>query len=135
MEDITVQSPNKLYKVILKYLGEIRFGPPYYSLMVGELSFENRVFGRSCLWSPDSRFLAVQEWESTNEGQGPKTRLLLFDIEQKRECVLSRAEQGFIVPKKFEGDKLVYAKEYPGKGIVNEFEIEFLSLNRWENLT
>ena len=134
MEDIPVQSPNKLYKVILKYLGEIRFGPPYYSLTIDELSFKNRVFGRSCLWSPDSRFFAVQEWESTNEGQGPKTRLLLIDVEQKRECVLSRAEQGFIIPKKFEGDKLVYTKEYPGKGIVNEFEIEFLNLNRWEDL-
>ena len=134
MENIVVFSPNGSHTANLLYSGEIRFGPPYYSLTIDELSFKNRVFGRSCLWSPDSRFFAVQEWESTNEGQGPKTRLLSIDVEQKRECVLSRAEQGFIIPKKFEGDKLVYTKEYPGKGIVNEFEIAFLTLNRWEDL-
>ena len=134
MENIVAFSVNGSHTANLLYKGEIRFGPPYYSLKIDELSFKNRVFGRSCLWSPDSRFFAVQEWESTNEGQGPKTRLLLIDVEQKRECVLSRAEQGFIIPKKFEGDKLVYTKEYPGKGIVNEFEIEFLNLNRWEDM-
>lgn len=134
MESLVAFSPNGSHKANLLYRGEIRFGPAYYSLIIDELSFGNRIFGHSCLWSPDSRFSAVQEWETTSEGKGPQTRLLLIDIEQRRECILSRAEQGFIIPKKFEDNKLIYTKEYPGKGVVNEFEIEFLTLNKWEDL-
>ena len=134
MEDIIAPSPNMLYEAVLKYLSEIRFGPPYYALAIDNLSFGGRGFGNSFLWSPDSRFFAVQEWESTSETEGPKTRLLLIDLETRRECVLSRAEQGFIIPKQFDNDKLIYTKKYPGKGVENEFEIEFLTLNRWKNL-
>ena len=134
MEDIIAPSPNMLYEAVLKCLDEMRFGPPYYALMIDNLSFGGRGFGNSFLWSPDSRFFAVQEWESTSEGQGPKTRLLLIDFETQRECVLSGADGGFIVPKQFEDDKLIYTKKYPGKGVENEFEIEFITLNRWENI-
>jgi hypothetical protein len=135
MEELATRSPDLLHNVVMRFVGEIRFGPAYYSLVIDELSFGNRVFGNACLWSPNSRFFAVQEWETTSEGHGPKTRLLLIDIIKKREYVLSRAEQGFIEPKKFEDNKLIYEKKYLGQGIVKEFEIEFLSLDRWENLS
>lgn len=134
MEDIVISSPNSVHKAKLKNIGEIRFGPPYYSLMVNKLFFDDHVFGDSCLWSPDSQYFAVQEWETTSEVRGPQTRLILIDVKQKRECILSRAEHGFIIPKRFEDQKLIYTKEYPEQGIVKEFEIEFLNLNRWKNL-
>jgi hypothetical protein len=134
MQSIVSVSPDNLRTAILEYANEIRFGPAYYTLKVDDISFGGRVFGNSCLWSPDSRFFAVQEWESTSETPGPKTHLLLLDFETRRACVLSRADGGFIVPKQFDRDKLIYAKKYPARGIENEFEIEFLSLNRWETL-
>ena len=134
MEDIIIQSPDFLHKAVMKYDGEIRFGPAYYSLVIDTISFGARVFGVSYLWSPNSRYFAVQEWETTSEGHGPQTRLLLIDLETKQECVLSRAQQGFIVPRKFENDRLIYTKEYRGQDITKEFEIEFLKINRWENL-
>ncbi len=134
MQPILSMSPDNLHKAVFEYVNEIRFGPAFYRLKVDDISFGRRVFGVSFLWSPDSRFFAVQEWESTNEETGPKTQLLLIDLEVRRECVLSRADQGFIVPKQFESGKLIYTKKYYGKGVENEFEIEFLSLNRWENL-
>lgn len=134
MQSIVSTSPDNSYKAIFEYANEIRFGPAYYSLKVGDISFGERVFGNAFLWSPDSRFFAVQEWESTSEGQGPITRLLLIDIETRCECILSRADGGFIVPKQFDQDKLIYTKKYAGKGVENEFEIEFLALKRWENL-
>ena len=134
MEDIIVQSPNTLFRAIMKYKGEIRFGPAYYSLAIDKISFKERVFGKSYLWSPDSRYFAVQEWETTSEVHGPQTRLLLIDLQTKQECVLSRAEKGFIVPKQFETDKLFYTKEYSRQGRLNEFEIEFLSLDRWNTI-
>jgi hypothetical protein len=134
MQSIVSTSPDNSYKAIFEYANEIRFGPAYYSLKVGDISFGGRVFGNAFLWSPDSRFFAVQEWDSTSETQGPNTRLLLIDLETQRECVLSRAEQGFIIPKQFDHDKLIYTKKYYGKGVENEFEIEFLTLNRWESI-
>jgi hypothetical protein len=134
MEDIIVASPDLLHKAVLKYVAEIRFGPAYYSLTMDKISFGERVFSSSYLWSPDSRYFAVQEWETTSESHGPRTRLLLIDLDLKQECVLSRAERGFIVPQKFEKDKLIYTKEYRGYGVTQELEIEFQKVNRWENL-
>lgn len=134
MQSIISTSPDNSHTAILDYANEIRFGPAYYHLKMDDTSFGERVFGNSYLWSPDSRFFAVQEWESTSETQGPKTRLLLIDFETRRECVLSRADGGFIVPKQFDHDKLIYTKKYPGKGVENEFAIEFLTLSRWESI-
>jgi hypothetical protein len=134
MQPIISTSPDNTHKAVLTYLGEIRFGPAYYSLRMQDIFFGDRTFGNSHLWSPDSRFFAIQEWETIFEGRGPQTHLLLIDVEDKRECVLSRADQGFIVPRSFDQDKLIYTKEYYGRGMTTEFEIEFLSLDRWEQI-
>ena len=134
MQPIVFTSPDNEHRVTLEYLNEIRFGPPYYSLRIDDIFFGKRIFGNSYLWSPDSRFFAIQEWETTMEGAGPQTHLLLIDVHAKRECILSRAEKGFIIPQKFETTKLIYVKEYLASHTARDFEIEFLSLNRWENL-
>jgi hypothetical protein len=134
VQPITSTSPDHQHSAILEYSGEIRFGPAFYTLTIDTISYGKRVFGNKLLWSPDSRYFAIQEWETVSEALGPQTQLLLIDLEIKRECVLSKAEQGFIVPKKFENGKLIYTKEYHGQGVVQEFEIEFLTLDRWENI-
>ena len=134
MRTIVSPSPDSKHNAVLEYRSEIRFGPAYYSLLVDQIHFGERVFGKSHLWSPDSRFFAIQEWETVAEGQGPRTYLLLIDLNTERECVLSSAEKGFISPKKFESDKLIYVKEYFAPRVTREFEIEFLSLSRWKNL-
>ena len=134
MQDIMVPSPDSVHKAVMRYAGEIRFGPAYYSLIINKISFGERVFGASCLWSPDSRYFAIQEWETIKESDGPQTGLLLVDLPNRRECILSRAEKGFIAPKRFEREKLIYAKQYYGQGRISEFEIEFLSLAGWDNI-
>jgi hypothetical protein len=134
MEDIIALSPDLSHKAVLRFVGEVRFGPAHYSLTVDKISFGERVFGHSYLWSPDSHFFAVQEWETNSESRGPQTRLLLIDVDLNQECVLSRAERGFIVPQKFEKDKLIYTKEYHHPSMIKEFEIEFLSVDRWDNI-
>lgn len=118
----------------LEYVGEIRFGPPYYQLLINGKAVPKRVFGSPMLWSADSRFLAVQEWLSTKEALGPQTALVCFDVESNRQCRVSTAENGFIEPKAFDGEKLIYTKEHTdAQGTkVNEYEIEFLPLPRWE---
>jgi hypothetical protein len=60
--------------------------------------------------------------------------LLLIDVEKERERVPSRVQKGFICPTIFENGKLVYRKEYFAPRKTIEFEIEFLSIDRWENL-
>ncbi|MGZ9234327.1 MAG: hypothetical protein ACXW4E_02270, partial [Anaerolineales bacterium] len=77
MEDILSRSPNLMREAVLKHNGEIRFGPAYYSLMIDKISFGERVFGGSYLWSPNSQYFAIQEWESATEERGPRTQLLL----------------------------------------------------------
>jgi hypothetical protein len=134
MQSIVSTSPDNKHNAVLEYLNEVRFGPSYYSLTVDKISFGQRIFGNSYVWSPDSRYLAIQEWETISEERGPQTQLLLIDVESERECVLSRAKRGFIVPKKFEKDKLIYVKKYFVPRTATEFEIEFLTSNRWEDL-
>jgi hypothetical protein len=134
MQPVASTSPDAKHRAVLEYSGEIRFGPAFYTLAVDHIPFGKRVFGHQLLWSPDSRYFAIQEWETAEEALGPQTRLLLIDLNTRRECILSKAEQGFIVPRKFENGKLVYTKEYHGQGIIQEFEIDFLSLDSWENL-
>ena len=135
MQTIVSVSPDNAHQAVLENVFEIRFGPAYYHLKLDGISFGERIFGSSNLWSPDSQYFAVQEWDAASKELGSKTRLILIDHIMRRECVLSWAEQGFIVPKKFEGNKLIYTKKYYGKGIVSEYEIEFLSLDRWKDLT
>jgi len=131
---ITILSPNEKWIAVLTYLGEVRFGPAYYSLAIDKFLFEGRTFGDSYLWSPDPCFFAIQEWETTSEGRGPQTQLLLINLDTTQECILSRAERGFIAPRRFENDKLIYTKEYYAPRSTIEFEIEYFSLDRWENL-
>nr|WED68851.1 hypothetical protein PJ912_00385 [Pectobacterium colocasium] len=71
--------------------GEIRFGPPYFSLSIDGKTLDDRVFGKDMLWSPDSRYLAVQEWLSTAERDGPQTALLCIDMLEERQCQISQA--------------------------------------------
>ena len=133
-DPLVISSPDQTKTAILTLAGEIRFGPPYFSLVVENYRFPERFFGNAWLWSPDSRYFAIQEWETIQEGGGPQTHLLLIDVDTNRECVVSRAENGFIVPLKFENNKLIYQKKYFVSRTTGEYEIEFLALNGWETL-
>jgi hypothetical protein len=87
------------------YAGEARFGPPYF---VVELNgrilrrwFQKRHFGYRSQWSPDSRYLAVQEWRDLVEQ--PHTELRVLDMSSGRETRVARARGGFVEPVQFEG--------------------------------
>ncbi|MGZ9164582.1 MAG: hypothetical protein ACXW4U_05330, partial [Anaerolineales bacterium] len=103
LNPLVFPSPNKKHKAILAYLGEVRSDLSYYTLSIDKfpLSFADRVFGKACIWSPESRFLAVQEWKEMDELNAPKSYLLLIiDILTNRECVIAsvEAEKGNILP-------------------------------------
>ena len=134
MQSLHSHSPDQTHRATLKYEGEIRFGPPYYSLALDGTRVGNEVFGQSSLWSQDSRFFVVQQWLSTKESDGPQTALVCFDLSERRRCQVSTAKHGFIVPQRFEDETLIYTKEHFGTQgqRINEYEIDFRNLPRWK---
>lgn len=129
-------SPNGSGVVTLTYEGEIRFGPPYFALRINGKLLADRVFGESLVWSPDSQYFAAQEWLTISEADGPQTSLVCFQPTIEKQCKVSGIRGGFIKPKEFVGEKLIYLKELYSNGQyqTTEYEIEFKSLPRWEKL-
>ena len=65
-----------------------------------------RHFGYRSQWSPDSRYLALQEWREIVEQ--PDTELGVVDMASGREIRVARAKGGFVEPVRFDGTTLVY---------------------------
>lgn len=135
---LTFPSPDKKHTAVLTHLGEIQSGLGYYSFSIDRYphSFENRVFGKICLWSPESRFLSVQEWKEIDGINSPKSYLLMvMDILTKRECLIASVDgtRGSILPEGFIGESLMYAVLYYGPfGTTKSFESRFQYLDGWQ---
>lgn len=124
-------SPDQRHEVQWIDLGEIPFGPAYGEIKIQGQTLAYRVFGRTVMWSPDSRYLALQEWLSTCRSQGPYTKLLILDFVKQQRLEASTAKGGFISPLRFEQDKVIYLKEYFKKGTIGEYEMDLQSCERW----
>ena len=137
---IIFPSPNKKRKAVLTHLGEIPADQDYYSLSIDGLSdsFVNRIFGEVCLWSPESRFLVVQEWKEIDESKVPKFYVLLvIDVLARRECIIANVERakGNILPESFIGESLMYTVIYYGQfGMTKSFESKVQYLNSWQSI-
>ena len=121
-------------------IGEIQADHAYYSLSIGGFphSFVDRFFGKACLWSPESRFLAVQEWKEIDEAGTPKFyQLLIIDVLARRECIIANVEgaKGNILPESFIGESLMYTVIYYGQfGMTKSFESRFQYLSGWQTI-
>ena len=133
-------SPDKKQNAVLTYLGEIKSGLSYYTLSIDKYphSFANRIFGKVCLWSPESRFLSVQEWKEIDEANQPKFyQLMIIDFLAGRECLIASVDgtKGNILPEGFIGDSLMYAVLYYGQfGTTKSFESRFQYLDGWQTI-
>ena len=106
-------SPDGHVKVLLEYLGEIRFGPPYYALRicsgnVGKYaSYEQPgcivPYGATLGISPDSHLLVVERWSSLAT---PDNMVVLIDVPGDREADLYHLGPGFLRGITFESDPL-----------------------------
>jgi hypothetical protein len=140
LKPIVLPSPNKKYKAVLTYVGEIQADQAGYSLSIEGLPylFAERIFGQVCLWSPESRFLAVQEWKETDDAIAPRSCLLLIiDVLARRECTIANVEgtKGDILPESFIGESLMYSVTYYGQfGMTKSFETKFRYLEGWQTL-
>jgi hypothetical protein len=135
---ILFPSPDKKHNAALSFIGEIQPSLGYYTFSIDKspLSFADRIFGNVCLWSPDSRFLSIQEWKEINTLNVPKFYLLLIiDVLTKQECVIASIEsvQGNILPQGFIGESLMYTVIYYGQfGMTKNYESKFRYLNGWQ---
>lgn len=127
-------SPNRKINGALVEGGKIRFGPPYFNLQIEPYDFSGRFFGDRFLWSRDSRYLAVIESLSIDYTDGPHTELFLIDFHREGECPLSKVTGGFIVPTRFDPPLVIYEKQFRGRGVEREFEIDYEKLDRWRPL-
>jgi hypothetical protein len=133
-------SPNKKHKVVLTPIREVQTDQGIYSLSIDGFphSFVNRVFGQACLWSPESRFLVVQEWKGTDEAVTSNyCQLLIIDVLARRECIIANVERakGNILPESFIGESLMYQVIYYGQfGMTKSFESKFQYLNGWQTI-
>ena len=127
------KSPGMVHGFDFIFEGEIRFGPTYYKLMLDRELVKNRIFGFEFKWHPESKYLALQEWLTTDYQKGPITALTLVDLKTRKFAKISKAEKGFIKPLKFENDLIIYEKEYFGTDKKGEFEIVLDKIENWEN--
>jgi hypothetical protein len=140
VNQLTFPSPDKKHIAVLTHLGDIQSSTGYYSLSLDRhpLAFANRIFGKFCLWSPESRFLSIQEWKETDGVNSPKSFLLLIiDVLTKRECLIASVDgsKGSIVPEGFIGESLMYAVLYYGPfGTTKSFESRFQYLDGWQTI-
>lgn len=134
MEEIISISPDKQHKAKLIIAGEIRFGPIYYLLELNGKRFKERIFGESYRWSEDSQYFCIQEWLTTDYNEGPITQLIIIDLMNKKECIVSQAHKGFINPIGILNNKITYSKDYYAQGISKEFETELEQLVNWKKI-
>jgi hypothetical protein len=130
--DKEILSPDGVHHARLTCVGDILFGPPYYSLVVDGLSFGERIFGEKLVWSPDSTMLAVQEWLTIDFSQGPQTALLLVDLAGSREARVARIEKGFVLPREFALPTLHYAIDHDDGGARRNRALDLGSIDSWE---
>jgi hypothetical protein len=127
-------SPNGKHKANLIYAGEMRFGPPYFRLEIDGEPVPNRIFGDRLCWSGDSRYLATEEWLTTDYQAGPITRVLLIDLEKKQASTFREIEKGFAENFRFQENKFLYAKRYYDTGEITEAEVEISSIGNWKSI-
>lgn len=127
----TYKLPGEVHEFDFVFEGEIRFGPTYYKLKLDGNLIKNRIFGFEFKWHPESKYLALQEWLTTDYKKGPTTALTLVDLKTREFAKISKAEKGFIKPLKFENELIIFEKKYLASGKTIEYEINYQQINNW----
>ncbi len=91
-----MKSPDGKYQVEQINYNEVRMGTPLYgSIKISGLTMDTSgQYGQAMAFSPDSRFLAVEELVDTS--QGPHTHAVVFDFSRKRKIIVHVQNPGII---------------------------------------
>lgn len=138
LNDRVEASPDGRHEAHLVYEADIRWGPPYYRLRLDGRPVTGRIFGRPLRWSPDSRYLAAQEWLTTDEAKGPITRAVVFDMAERRWAALPATHKGFAESFAFADDRFTYREHYytgrsPAPGRTEEVTVGISTLAAWRD--
>lgn len=106
--DLVFPSACGQYQADLFYVGEDRFGVKLYRLFIEPgVLVKERFFGGVAQWSPNGRYLAVQEIFFTRSQGFQSVGLVLFDLEEKREALVEKSIEPSFIPLGWESDKLL----------------------------
>jgi len=133
MSSEDTRSPNGEHVASLSMEGEIRFGPPYFTLALDGKALADRTFGSSPLWSSDSKYVFVQEWLSWIESTGPQTVLICFDVQSWRESKIAQIK-GWVAPDSVSDGCLTYSQtQQTDQGReTHKHEIALSSITDWQ---
>jgi hypothetical protein len=129
------ESPDGKHTIKLISEWEIRFGPAYFRIELDGKEIKDKFFGDTCLWSDDSKYVALELWLNTSEKDGPDTKLFIINTENLHFYCNPRAKNGFIKPIKFEKNIIVYKKIFYGNyAREEEFEVDLSSVSNWNKI-
>ncbi|ABW19410.1 hypothetical protein [Alkaliphilus oremlandii] len=92
-------------------VGEVRFGPSYYELMINGILLKNRIFGDDLYWSDDKNLIVIQEWLTLDYSKGPITRPFIINTTNLKYSFLSEEKKGFSTNFKIDRNILLYTQE------------------------
>ena len=118
-------------RYLLKFEGEIRFGPPYFRLTIDDKDIPNSLFGEKRAELQGGRYLATEEWLTTDYNKGPVTRVAIFDLERGLVAKLKSVDQGFVHSFQLKDAVFTYIKEFQAKGTAIQSEVEWSEINNW----
>ena len=118
----------------LNYESEIRFGPAYYSLEIEGKRVPDFFYGFTRSELDNGRYLAIEEWLTTDYQKGPITRVAIFDLKNKVVSRLKVVDKGFVDSFKLKDDVFSYRKNFHTNGKVVESELDWHSIKEWSDI-
>jgi hypothetical protein len=115
----------------LKFLGEIRFGPTFYQLYINGSVVRDFSCGDTFAELCGGRYLAIQEWVTSDPVKGPITRVAIFDLKKEMVAKLKIVESGFATRFKLEDNIFTYSESR----YLNQYVdvcVEWGSIDTWQ---
>ena len=112
--DMTYRSPDGRHVLEFRFAGEIRFGPAFFTVDLDGRSLRRlfglfrRRFRETVVWSPDSRYAALEEFFGPSEAQDWKSALRVFDVVERRQCAFARISGAFVTPTGIDGGRVAF---------------------------
>jgi hypothetical protein len=105
-----ITSPNGCFEAEFSSPGDDPLELNGAALSLSGLPFGTRTFDWHGVWSPCSRYFAVTEFRTADSAQGPDMHLVVIDVSAGQECVVERAERGFVEPISIRDGRIRYNK-------------------------
>jgi len=109
-KDRRIPSPDGRFEALLHAMGPTPRVFMRAGLSLAGLSFRDRAFACQGVWSPCSRYFSIMEWCHDGALAMPVSRLLLIDLQGKKECAVDRIESGLVEPLRLYDGKVRYVR-------------------------